>query len=191
MKKAVISAIILFTASCTSTQKGGSFVQRTVPAGSSIGVIVDGSNPMKNMITMRFMAKGYNVKAINANDIYTMKDYFNISDFKYLAYNEQLPVVGENGDQPITSAQKSFDSIFKLHVYNYELNKAETLRSIRDRWDVRYLIILEMADWEKYSWGRAIDLSTMDIIWVQNHPTSYNDTAEAITDKFISVLSGR
>ena len=194
MKKGFFILFLAFTAvSCTTGQssKDISYAQRTIPAGSSIGIIVNGPNAMKNAVLMRFMQKGYNVKAVNANDVYELSNYFNISDFKYLAYKEKLPVVGADEESPVTSAQKSFDSIFKLNIYNYETNKADALKAMRDKWDVRYMLIFEMADWESSSWGRAIDLSNLDLIWIHNHGTSFSDTPETIADIFIKSISGR
>jgi len=40
------------------------------------------------------------------------------------------------------------------------------------------------------SWGRAINLETFEIVWVENYPTRYNDTPEKIVDHFISTMSG-
>jgi hypothetical protein len=191
MKKCVLLLLALAFTACSFADRraSSSYTVRPIPSGSSIGIVIDAPNAMKNIVLMRFMAKGYAIKAINANDIYTLSDYFGIKDFKYLAYKEKLPVVSADEDQPITSAQKSFDSIFKLNIYNYELSKAETLRVIREKWDVRYLVILEMSDWETFSWGRAIDLSTMDVIWVNNYKTAFNDSPESLADHFIASVS--
>lgn len=192
MKKiCVITSALLLIISCKTAMKDSSYLQKPIPSGSNVGIIIDAPNSLKNVVIAKFMSKGYNVKAINASDIYTLSNHFDVNDFKKIAYRDSFPVLRQEENLPATDAQKVYDSIFKLHVYNYELSKADTLRQIREKWDVKYLLILEMANWEKYSWGRAIDLSSLDVMWVDNRSTRYNDSVESLTDHVIASISGK
>jgi len=129
------------------------------------------------------MKQGFRVKAVNAADLYTMKDVYDISDLKKLSYNLS--------EQDVSTVQKSYDNIYKLHVYNFELSKAEYLKQIRAEWDVEYLILLDLKEWEKVSWARVINLRTFEIDFIENYPTSYNDNVETITEHFIQNITGK
>ena len=153
-----------------------------IQPGSSIAVIVDSPNNIKNVVLSKYMKNGYKVKAFNASDFYTMNDVYDIKDFKRVAYYG-------GADTTLLSLEKSFNNIFKLHVYNYELNKAESLDEIRNKYNVTYLILLDLKNWEQLSWGRAIDLRTQDLVWVENYPTKYNDSVESVVSHFIDSMS--
>ncbi len=176
--------IVLF--SCSSKQPVRVLRQKVSP-GSSVAVIVDGPNNIKNVVLSRFMRYKYRVVAFNAADMYSMKDVFDISDFKKVSHT----VAREGDGRSLASMERTFDNVYKLHVYNFEINKAETLREIRRNWNVNYLILLELKDWEEVSWGRAINLDTFELIWVENYPARYNDDPVTIVDHFIRSMTGR
>ncbi len=187
--KNTVLLLILFTLfqtlSCASRQSVVGLRQNVSP-GSSVAVIVDHPNNIKNLVISRFMLKNYTVTAFNAADIYEIKDVFDIKDFKKVSYNVSL----KDDDNSLVGLDRSFDSIYKLHVYNFEINKAETLAQIRQKWSVKYLILLDLRDWEQVCWGRAINLDSFEIVWVENYPTRYRDTPEKIIDHFIASMSG-
>ena len=187
--KNTVLLFILFalaqTLSCASRQSVVGLRQNVSP-GSSVAVIVDHPNNIKNLVISRFMLKNYAVTAFNAADIYELKDVFDIKDFKKVSYNVSL----KDDDKSLVGLDRSFDSIYKLHVYNFEINKAETLAQIRQKWSVKYLILLDLKDWEQVCWGRAINLDSFEIVWVENYPTKYRDTPEKIIDHFIASMSG-
>jgi hypothetical protein len=170
--------------SCATTKKGVKFTSRPIPARSNIAVIIDSPNNIKNIVLGKFLLKGFNVKAVNASDTYTLSDIYDIKDFKKVSN-----VVPDNNS--IMSLEKTYSNIFKLHIYNYELNKAEMLDEIKKKWGVSYLIILDLKDWQSVSWGRAIDLNTLELMWVENYPTRYTDNVETILDYFIESMQTR
>jgi hypothetical protein len=185
---AFVSAAIIATAGGCAAKKSSKFVRQGIPKGSSIGVIVDSKNNIKNAIFTRFLEKGFKVKAVNASDLYTLGDHFSIADFKYLAYLSAES--GQDGGQDtLSSTQKSYDSLYKLHVYNYEANKAEILTDMKTKWGLRYLIILDLRDWQNTSWMRTIDLESYDIIAVENYPTRFTDNIDSVIDHFIDTAS--
>jgi hypothetical protein len=112
-----------------------------------------------------------------------MKDVYDISDLKKLSYNLD--------DQNVSTVEKTYDNIYKLHIYNFELNKAEFLKQIRTEWDVEYIILIDLKEWEKVSWARAINLRTYEIDFVENYPTKYNDSVETIIAHFINSITGK
>ncbi|HPB80680.1 MAG TPA: hypothetical protein PK200_01450 [Spirochaetota bacterium] len=172
--------------SCSSKQPVRVLRQK-VAAGSGVAVLVDGPNNIKNVVLSRFMGSNFKVVAFNAADLYAMKDVFDIRDFKKVSHT----VAREGDGRSLASMERTFDNVYKLHVYNFEINKAETLREIRRNWNVNYLVLLELKDWEEVSWGRAINLDTFELIWVENYPARYNDDPVTIVDHFIRSMTGR
>lgn len=179
---AIILILLMAFSSC-SARKSMMYSNSKVPSGSKVAVIIDSPNNIKNVILISFMKKGFQVKAFNAADLYTMKDVYDISDLKKLSY--------DIADDTVSTVEKTYDNIYKLHIYNFELNKAEFLKQIRAAWDVDYLILLDYSEWEKVSWARVINLKTYDIDFVENYATTYTDNVETITDHFISSISGK
>jgi hypothetical protein len=156
-----------------------------VTPGSRIIVIVNHSNNIKNVIMAQFMNKNFSVKAFNASDLYTIDDIYDIKDFKKVAYMQPL-----KNDEMI-SFEKAVENIYKLHIYNYELQKAEALTDMRTKYGAQFLVLMELKDWQKVSWARAIDLTNMEVVWVENYPAQYKDTLESIIDHFIVSMSGQ
>jgi hypothetical protein len=176
--------IILFLFDCAS-KKSVKFSKTNISNTSSIAVIIDCPNNAKNVVLTEFMKKKFRVKAINASDLYTLHDVYDIKDFKYIAYKSSLKDV-----QALMSMEKTYDNLYKLHVYNFEANKAEILKEMKIKWDINYLIVLDLKDWQNVSWGRAIDLSNYELVWVENYATKYNDNVETIIDHFIGSITG-
>jgi len=183
LKKIVIFILTsIFLISC-STKKSLIYSSGKLSSNSKIAVIIDSQNNIKNAVLISFLKQGFKVKAVNSSDLYTMKDVYDISDLKKLSYNI--------ADENVSTVQKSYDNIYKLHVYNFELSKAEYLKQIRTEWDVEYIILLDLKEWEKVSWARVINLKTFEIDFIENYPTSYNDNIETITDHFIKNMTGK
>ncbi len=179
----ILGLAILFQASC-STKKGVRYSKKSLPRKSSIAVIIDSPNNIKNVVLSKFLSKGYNVKAVNASDFYSISEIFDIKDLKKMSYNS-------DGSGSLVSLEKTYNNIYKLHLYNFEANKAELLAEIKDKWNVDYLIILMLKDWGEMSWGRAIDLNSLEVIWIENYPTSFNDDLKTLVDHFIRSMAVR
>lgn len=183
IKKIVIFFLTsIFIISCSS-KKGLIYSSGKLSSNSKIAVIIDSPNNIKNAVMISFLKQGFKVKAVNSSDLYTMKDVYDISDFKKISYRIS--------DENASTVQKAYDNIYKLHIYNFELSKADYLKQIRTEWDVDYLILMDLKEWEKVSWVRVINLKTYEIDFIENYPTSYNDNIETITEHFIKNISGK
>jgi hypothetical protein len=178
----ILVAMITMTSVSCSSRRGMHYTLSPIPAASPVAIIVDSPNNIKNVVLMQFLKNGFRVKAFNATDFYTLEDVYDLKDFKKISYFS-------GSDNSLISMEKSFNNIYKLHVYNFELNKAETLDEIKNKFNVQYLILIDLKDWEQVSWGRAIDLRTQDIIWVDNYPTKYGDTLESVVNHFITSMT--
>ncbi len=176
--------ILLFLFSC-ATKKSVKFSKVNISSSSTIAVIIDCPNNAKNVVLTQFMKKKFKVKAVNASDLYSLRDIYDIRDFKHVSYKSSLKDV-----QSLMSMEKTYDNLYKLHVYNFEANKAEILKEMKNKWDINYLIILDLKDWQSISWGRAIDLNTYELVWIENYATKYNDNVETIINHFISSITG-
>lgn len=172
---------MMLTYSC-SYKKNIRFLKTPLLPGSNIAVIVDGKNSVKNAVLGRFMIKGYDVMAVNASDFYSLKDVFDIKDMKKVSYKSKPK-------DSIISMERTINNIYKLHIYNFEVNKAEILNELKTKWKVQYLVLLDLKDWKDISWGRAINLNTYQVIWIENYPTSEIDNIETVTDHFIQSMS--
>lgn len=178
----IILASIIILTSC-SYKKGLIYSSNKISPNSKIGVIIDSENNLKNAVLITFLKHGFKVKVVNSSDLYTMKDVYDISDMKKLSYNLS--------DVEVSTVQKTYDNIYKLHIYNFELNKAEFLKQIRTDWDVEYLVLIDLKEWEKVSWTRVINLKTFEIEFIENYPTGYNDNIQTITEHFIKNITGK
>jgi len=179
----VILISVFFLASC-STTKTVKFSKRALPKRARIAVIIDAKNTLKNVVFVRFLSKGFNVKAINASDFYGLADIFDIKDLKKLSYFN-------SPENSLVSLEKTYSNIYKMHIYNYENNKAEILKEMKAKWGIDYLVILDLKDWQSVSWGRAINLQTNELIWLENYPTKFNDNIETVVDHFIKSMTGK
>ena len=174
--------ISVFLFSCSS-KKGLVYSSSKLPANSKVGVVIDSPSNVKNAVLITFMNQGLRVKAFNASDLYTLSDVYDIADYKKLSYN----LAGDT----LPGSDKTYENLYQLHVYNFELDKAKTLKQIRTEWDVDYLIILDLQNWEKISWCRVVNLRTLDIEYIENYPTQYNDNVETIIEHFAKNITGR
>lgn len=183
MKKiiALLSLPLIFILISCSQKSNAKYLKSPLSSNESIGVIIDCPNDVKNVVLTKFLEKGFSVKAINASDLYTLDQVFDISDYNRLAYS--------NSD--ILSNQQIENNIYKMHIYQFELNKAEVLADLKNKWRVNYLIILDLKDWEDISWGRAVNLSTMDLVWVENYATRYSDNLEDVVAYMINSVTGK
>ncbi len=182
IKLFIVMLAVIYSVSCSS-KKGLVYTANKIPSNAKIAVVIDYPNTLKNVVLVSFLKQGFRVKAFNASDLYTMKDVYDISDLKKLSYNLD--------EQNVSTVEKTYDNIYKLHIYNFELNKAEFLKQIRAEWDVEYIILIDLKEWEKVSWARVINLRTYEIDFVENYPTKYNDNIETIITHFISSITGR
>ena len=189
-KSIIVLFIVLWISTGCVEKKSYQFVKQTIPKGASIAVIIDAKNEIKNSIIGKFMDRGYKVKAVNASDLFTLSDAFTVKDYKHLAY-EESEVVLASPDDTLTTAQKSFDSIYKLHIYNYESQKADMLTEMKNKWGIKYLVILELKDWENVSWARTIDLDSYEVIAIENYPNRYSDKVDSIVSHFIETFTAK
>jgi hypothetical protein len=173
-----------FLSGACASKKTVEFSRGQIPRNASVAVVIDAPNNLKNVVLAGFLKKGINAKAFNATDLYSLSDVFDITDLKKVSY-------AGDADKSLIAMEKAYDNIYKLHVYNYEINKAELLEQMKNKWNVQYLVILDLKDWEQVSWARAINLATMDIVWLKNHPTAYSDTVESIVEMFIESMTGK
>jgi hypothetical protein len=188
-KSALIIFMVVFLMSCAG-KKGFSVVKQTIPKTSAIGIIIDSRNEIKNNVIAQFMEKGYKVKAVNASDLYTLSDAFTIKDYKHIAYLEPQTIQG-SFESVVTPAQKSYDNVYKLHVFNYESQKAEMLNDMKNKWGIKYLVILQLYDWEKVSWARVIDLESFEVIAIENYPGLYSDKIDSIVAHFLNTIGSK
>jgi hypothetical protein len=177
---ALIAALIVACA----PRRAVRYTLAPLPPASTLAVIVDSPNNIKNVVLTQFLKSGYRVKAFNAADFYTLSDVYDLKDFKRISYYS-------GSDTSLISMEKSFNNIYKLHIYNFELSKADTLEEIRNKFNVQYLVLLDLKNWEHTSWGRAIDLRSQELIWVENYPTKYGDSLEKVVGHMIDSMSKR
>ncbi len=181
----LITVIPFFMLSC-STKKGLIHTSAKLPSQAKVGIVIDSPNNLKNAVLVTFMNEGFRVKAFNASDLYSMEDIYDIKDMKKISYK-----IKDKKASEVSAFEKAYDNIYKLHFYNYELNKASTLQQIRSNWDVDFLIVLDLKDWENISWARVINLRTLDIEFIENYPTKYNDNIETIITHFAKNIISR
>jgi hypothetical protein len=176
----IICSALLITTSCGGTAGPVKYLARPVPVNSGVAIIVDAPNKVKNVIMARFLQKGFTVKAINASDFYSINDVFDIRDFKKVSY------IGQ--DENFLSLEKTYNNLYKMHYYNYEVNKAEVLAEMRNKWNVQYLILIDVKG-AGGGWGRAIDLRSNDIVWIENFGAAGG--TESLVDRMIDSMTGK
>jgi hypothetical protein len=176
----IITSALFFNVSC-GTAGPVKYLAHPIPANSGVAVIVDAPNPVKNVIMARFLQRGFTVKAVNASDFYSINDVFDIRDFKKVSY------IGQ--DENFLSLEKTYNNLFKMHYYNYEVNKAEVLADMRNKWNVQYLILLDVKGIGG-GWGRAIDLRTNDLVGIENFGGAGVST-EGLVDRMIDSMTGK
>jgi hypothetical protein len=173
----ILFALMVVITGCT--KKTVRYLDKPIRARSSLAIIVNTKHKqVENLILTKFMKAGYGVKAMNHSDLYTKDGIYDIRDFKKISYRNP-------SGNAIKSMEKTVENIYKLHIYNFELNKAETLQEIRKAYNVDYLLLLDLKDWGRVSWGRAIDLRTLEIVWVENIRTKMTDNVESLIDHIL------
>lgn len=155
-----------------------------VAPGTNIAVMIDAKNDHKNVVLEKFMTRGYTVIAINASDYYNIDSIFDIHDLKKLSYR------GTVGDS-LVNMERTYNNIYKLHIYNYEVNKAEFINELKTKLKVQYLILLDLKDWQDISWARAINLNNYEVVWVENYPNKFRDQIPDVIEHFINSMSGK
>ena len=175
------TAMVIFTTNCSS-KKAVKFSSAILPSKSNIAIIIDSPNNIKNVVMAKFLEKGFDVKAFNASDLYSMNEIFDIKDLKKLSYSAAA-------DNSLLSMEKTYNNIYKLHVYNFEINKADLLAEIKSKWNVDYIVILDLKNWKSVSWGRIINLKNYEIMWIENYPTKYTDNLETVIEHFIESMT--
>jgi hypothetical protein len=178
----ILACFVLLSGASCSISKAVKYLNKPIPVNSGVAIIVDTPNKQKNLILARFLARGFTVKAINASDFYSINDVFDIRYFKKVSY------IGQNDN--FLSLEKTYNNLYKMHFYNFEINKAEMLAEMKNKWNVQYLVILDLKG-ASGCWGRAIDLRTNDIVWIENYGSSFGAGTEKIIDDFIDSMTGK
>ncbi|HOO72901.1 MAG TPA: hypothetical protein PK926_14185 [Spirochaetota bacterium] len=181
-KTLIIIAAVLFASVSCSSKKAVKYTRDTLPPKANIAVIIDVPNNLKNVVLAKFLEKGFSVKAMNASDMYSMSEIFDIKDMKRLSYSS-------SADNSLLSMEKTYNNIYKLHIYDFEINKAQLLSEIKSKWDVDYLVLMDLKDWKSVSWARIINLKNYEVMWLENYPTGYKDNVETIMDHFINSMT--
>lgn len=190
MKKIKFFWLILVFYACASKQERF-YLRSPIPKGATIAVLIEGENDVKNAVLTEFLKAGYNVKAINASDFYRIEDVFEVKDLKKISL--ATPVQDKAQTEFVVKiVEKNFDNLYKLHLYNFEVSKAEILKELRNRYKIDYVLLLAMKEWDtKYSWARAIQLENFDLIYVHNYPAKRKDSIQTIANRFIDIIQGK
>ena len=168
-------AVVLF-ASCSAGQSI-KFSKRPVQNNSKIAVLIDADSTMKNSVLQKLKSSGFRVH--DAEGIFAKLDTEREKNKFIRLESSNLPV-----------SKRTVNNLFKMLVYKTEIQKAEKLGEMRNKFDVQYLVLMTFSDWENTSWARAIDLRSNELIWVDNHPTGPGDNVETVTEYFISSMTG-
>ncbi len=176
-------SIIAVLPALSCAGKSVKYLSRPIPLNTGVAIIVDAPQKIKNAVFATFLTRGLSVKGVNASDFYSLNDVFDIRDFKKVSY------VGQ--DSNFLSLEKTYNNLYKMHYYNFEVSKAEVLADMRNKWNVQYLVLLDLRPFPHTSWGRAIDLRTYDVIWIENYHASGGDNVETIVDRFINSMTGK
>lgn len=183
----LIACLAVITLNCRSLQEKYN-IKEAVPKGSSIAILVEGPNDVKNAVFMEFMKAGYAVKAFNATDFYAVDDTLDVKDLKKNAFVTNL-FDPKNPQRSVAVAEKVFENIYKLHIFNFENMKAEMLQALQKKLGIKYVLLISFSNWDSgYSWGRAIKIDTMDVVYVHNYTTARADTYQTVANRMIEVL---
>lgn len=182
----VLGAALILTA-CRST-RNNYVIKEAIPKSSNIAVLIEGENDLKNAVFMEFMRGGYEVKAFNATDFYTTDDVLDVKSLKKTAFVTNL-FDPKNSQRQVAVADKVFENIYKLHLFNFENLKAEMLQSLQKRLGIRYVILLSLSRWDAgYTWARAIKLDNMQLVFVQNLNVSRKDDVKSVVASMIDIM---
>jgi len=163
-------------------------IKEPIPKNSHVAVLIEGENDLKNAVFMEFMKGGYDVKAFNATDFYTTDDVLDVKSLKKTAFVTNL-FDPKNSQRQVAVADKVFENIYKLHLFNFENLKAEMLQSLRTRLGIRYVILLSLTKWDTgYTWARAIKLDNMELVFVQNYNAARKDDLKSVVGQMIEIM---
>lgn len=182
----VIVAALAMSA-CRSS-RNNYVIREAIPKSSNIAVLVEGENDLKNAVFMEFMRGGYEVKAFNATDFYTTDDVLDVKSLKKTAFVTNL-FDPKNSQRQVAVADKVFENIYKLHIFNFENLKVEMLQSLQKRMGIRYVILLSLSRWDAgYTWARAIKLDNMQLVFVQNFHVSRKDDVKSVVASMVEIM---
>lgn len=187
--KGILTALFvcLFVLNCKST-RSNYVVKESIPKNSNIAILVEGENDLKNAVFMEFMKAGYTVKAFNATDFYTTDDVLDVRSIKKTAFVTNL-FHPRNSQRQVAVADKVFENIYKLHIFNFENLKAEMLQALKKNLGARYVVLLSLSRWgQGYSWVRVIKLDNMDVVFVQNYQASRKDDLNSVVAQMIELM---
>jgi hypothetical protein len=163
-------------------------IKEAIPKNSHVAILIEGENDLKNAVFTEFMNAGYAVKAFNATDFYTTDDVLDVKALKKTAFVSNL-FDPKNSQRQVAVADKVFENIYKLHLFNFENLKAEMLQNMRLKMGVRYVILLSLSRWDTgYAWVRAIKLDNMELVFVQNYSAARKDDLKSVVGQMIETM---
>jgi hypothetical protein len=134
------------------------------------------------------MRAGYDVKAFNATDFYTTDDVLDVRSLKKTAFVTNL-FDPKNSQRQVAVADKVFENIYKLHIFNFENLKLEMLQALQKKLGIRYVILLSLVRWDAgYTWARVIKLDNMQLVYVQNYKASRKDDLKSVLGNIIKIM---
>ena len=127
-------------------------------------------------------------KSFAGTDFYTTDDILDVKSLKKTAFVTNL-FDPKNSQRQVAVADKVFENIYKLHLFNFENLKAEMLQSLQKRLGIRYVILLSLSRWDAgYTWARAIKLDNMQLVFVQNLNVSRKDDLKSVVASMIDIM---
>lgn len=183
----IVLAVLFASSACRST-RNNYVIKEAIPKNSNIAILVEGENDLKNAVFMEFMSGGYDVKAFNATDFYTTDDLLDVKSLKKTAFVTNL-FDPKNTQRQVAVADKVFENIYKLHIFNFENLKVEMLQSLQKKLGIRYVVLLSLAKWDAgYTWARVIKLDNMALVYVQNYKVGRKDDLKSVIGTMIETM---
>lgn len=163
-------------------------VKEAIPKNASIAVLVEGENDFKNAVFMEFMKGGYDVKAFNATDFYSTEDVLGVHSFKKTAFISTL-FDPKNSQKQVDTADKVFENIYKLHIFNFENLKMEMLQNLKKKMGIKYVVVLSLVRWDTgNSWVRVVKLENMQLVYVQNLKVQRKDDLKSVIGTIVGSM---
>ncbi len=183
----VLLSVAVIFAGC-QTQKQSYYIAKPISKAGRMALLVKGKNEVKNAAFIEFLNAGYKLKALNAADFYTIKDVFDIKSFK--ENSKTAAMRKKDTKYTATLLDRVFDNVYKLHIYNFEISKADYIKDLAKKWQIDYIVLLSMKDWQKgYSWVRVINVSSLELEYVHNYKAGSRDTFQTIIKQMVQVMS--
>lgn len=180
--------LAVFSLSACRSAVNNYVIKEAIPKNSNVAVFVEGENDFKNAVFMEFMKGGYDVKAFNATDFYTTDDVLDVSALKKTAFVTNL-FDTRNSQKQVAVADRVFENIYKLHIFNFENLKVEMLQSLQKKLGIRYVILLSLVRWDAgYTWARVIKLDNMQLVYVQNYHVGRKDDVKSVVGSMVSTM---